>query len=112
MYFRRAAIDQSTDSGMTPIMAAASQGHINTVKFLANKGASLEKKDKNDQNIIHLAAEKNQYEVIKAILDIESKSKGFMVNENDQDDNTPLHLACYAGHLDSVKVLLEVNILP
>ena len=111
MNFRGAKIDQSTDSGMTPIMAAASQGHINTVKFLANKGASLERKDKNDQNIIHLAAKKNQHEVIRAIFDIESTSKETLVNENDQDDNTPLHLACDAGHLDSVKVLFEVKTL-
>ena len=89
-------------------MAAASQGHIETVMFLADRGASLEWKDKNDQTIIHLAAQNNQDEVIKAILDLESTPKDFMVNENDQLDNTPLHLACNAGHLDSVKVLIEV----
>ena len=107
MNSRGATIDQSTVSGMTPIMAAASQGHINIVKFLANKGASLERKDKNDQTIIHLAAQKNQHEVINAILDLESTPG---VNENDQEDNTPLHLACDAGHLDSVEVLFEVKL--
>ena len=91
-------------------MAAASQGHIETVMFLADRGASLEWKDKNDQTIIHLAAQNNQDEVIKAILDLESTPKDFMVNENDQLDNTPLHLACTAGHLDSVKVLIQVNL--
>ena len=89
-------------------MVAASQGHIETVKFLAEKGASLERKDKNDQTIIHLAAQNNQDEVIKAILDLESTPKDFMVNENDQLDNTPLHLACMAGHLEAVKVLVQV----
>ena len=102
-------MDQTTTSGMTPIMAAASQGHIETVKFLADKGASLEKKDKNDQTIIHLAAQNNQDEVITAILDLESTPKDFMVNENDQLDNTPLHLACSAGHLESVKVLIQAG---
>merc|ERR550532_2357509 len=37
-----ARLDQTTVSGMTPIMAAASQGHIETVMFLADRGASLE----------------------------------------------------------------------
>ena len=91
-------------------MAAAAQGHIETVMFLADQGASIEWKDKNDQTIIHLAAQNNQDEVIKAILDLESTPKDFMVNENDQLDNTPLHLACAAGHIDSVKVLIQVTL--
>ena len=109
MILRGARLDQTTVSGMTPIMAAAAQGHIETVMFLADQGASLEWKDKNDQTIIHLAAQNNQDDVIKAILDLESTPKDFMVNENDQLDNTPLHLACAAGHLDSVKVLIEAG---
>ena len=84
-------------------MAAASQGHIETVMFLADRGASLEWKDKNDQTIIHLAAQNNQDEVIKAILDLESTPKDFMVNENDQLDNTPLHLAVIAGNTNIIR---------
>ena len=49
-----------TLSGWTPIMVAASQGHIDTVKYLASKSAELDLKDKNDQTIIHLAAQNNQ----------------------------------------------------
>ena len=100
-------MDQMTLSGWTPIMVAASQGHIDTVKYLASKSAELDLKDKNDQTIIHLAAQNNQDAVIEEILNLESTPTDFMVNENDQLDNTPLHLACAAGFLDTVKVLIE-----
>ena len=106
--FRGAYINQVTVSGLTPIMTAACfDGHLDIVKYLVERKAELDHKDKNDQTIIHLAAKNNQDEVIEEIL--QSASDDYMVNENDQFDNTPLHLASAAGYLETVKVLVKHN---
>ena len=51
--------------GITPIMVAACQGHINVVKFLRDKKADLKHKDRNDQTIVHLAAKSDQNSIIE-----------------------------------------------
>ena len=102
-----AHLNQITSYGQSPIMAAAVNGHLEIVKYLASKHADLDIKDKNDQTIIHLAAKHNRSSVIEEILDLETTPRDFMVNENDQLDNTPLHLACAEGFLETVRVLVE-----
>ena len=97
-----------TSYGQTAIMAAAVNGHLEIVQYLAEqKGVKLDLKDKNDQTIIHLAAKNNNPEVIEEILKLDTTPDDFMVNENDQLDNTPLHLACAAGYLQTCKVLID-----
>ena len=92
---------------MTPIMAAAVNGDLDTVEFLIDSTAQLHNKDLKDQSIIHLAAQHDQHDVIELILDHQRTERDFMVNENDQYDNTPLHVACQNGFLETVKVLVD-----
>ena len=92
---------------MTPIMAAAINGDLDTVEFLVDMKAELHNKDLKDQSIIHLAAQHDQHDVIELMLDHQRTERDFMVNENDQYDNTPLHIACQKGFLETVKVLVD-----
>ena len=65
LLFSGARLDQQNKAGISPIMIAACQGHVNVVKYLSERNASLENKDKNDQTIIHLAARNDKSSVIK-----------------------------------------------
>ena len=106
--FSGAYLNQQTAAGLTPIMAAACYPEqLEIVKYLAEKNTVLRYKDRNDQTIIHLAADHNNHKAIEAILNLSKTPSNFMVNENDQYDNTPLHLACKKGYLETVKVLME-----
>ena len=82
--YRGARLNQRTDTGMTPIMAAAVNGDLDTVEFLIDSAAQLHNKDLKDQSIIHLAAQHDQHDVSELILDHQRTERDFMVNENDQ----------------------------
>ena len=88
---------------MTPIMAAVTNGYLESAGYLAEKNADLKIRDKNDQSIIHLAAKNNKHKVIKLL---QKKSN---IDENDLFDNTPLHMACSKGHKLTVEVLLNLG---
>merc|ERR1719495_572138 len=64
-----AIVDRENSMGITPIMVAACQGHINVVKFLRDKKADLKHKDRNDQTIVHLAAKSDQNSIIEVLLE-------------------------------------------
>ena len=82
--FRGANLNQRTETGMTPIMAAAINGDWEAVEFLMDRKAELDNKDLKDQSIIHLAAQYDQHELIENLLDHKRTERDFMVNENDQ----------------------------
>ena len=88
---------------MTPIMAAVTNGYLESAKYLAENDASLKIRDKNDQSIIHLAAKNNKHKVISLL------QKTSNIDENDLFDNTPLHMACSKGHKLTVEVLLNLG---
>ena len=69
IYLRGANLNQRTETGMTPIMAAAINGDWDAVEFLMDRKAELDNKDLKDQSIIHLAAQYDQHELIENLLD-------------------------------------------
>ena len=56
--------------GQTPLMLAASEGHVDVVDILIKKGALLDIRDENDgSTALHLAANHNRALVVQSLLD-------------------------------------------
>ena len=89
LLIRGANLNQRTETGMTPIMAAAINGDWEAVEFLMDRRAELDNKDLKDQSIVHLAAQYDQHELIENLLDHKRTERDFMVNENDQYVGSP-----------------------
>ena len=89
LYFytcRGASLDTQNKEGLSPIMKAACQGHVEVVEFLAQENANLKNKDRSDQTIIHLAARHDQADVIEVtvtvyfLLLLSDRSRNFCAN--------------------------------
>merc|ERR1712113_207668 len=83
--------------GLTPLMLASVEGHLDIVKYLVEKGANVDAfDDKNYTAMMHANAN-NRLEILKYLMEI----RGGV-------DNQQLLLnACKKGHLAVVKYLLE-----
>ncbi|CAK4372692.1 unnamed protein product, partial [Aphanomyces euteiches] len=56
-------------SGQTALHFASSNGHMNIVKYLIGKGASVNSRDNNGQTPLHLASKNGFLDVINYLLD-------------------------------------------
>uniref|UniRef100_A0A3Q2YES1 Tetratricopeptide repeat, ankyrin repeat and coiled-coil containing 1a n=1 Tax=Hippocampus comes TaxID=109280 RepID=A0A3Q2YES1_HIPCM len=63
-----AAVDVSTDSGVTPLCLAAAAGHADVVSLLCKKGAKVGQADKNGQCALLHGALKGHTEIIGILL--------------------------------------------
>jgi ankyrin repeat protein len=89
--------------GFTPMNAAARNGHLEVVKYLAEHGADIDKSDNNrDKTPLLAASFKGHFDIVKYLVE-----KGAKVNAQSINGFTPLHDAAYVGNLEIVKYLVE-----
>ncbi|MDR1959093.1 MAG: ankyrin repeat domain-containing protein, partial [Planctomycetaceae bacterium] len=82
---------------------AASEGRLDTVKYLIDHGADVNVKYNNDGwTPLTFAANKGHLDVVKYLID-----HGADVNVKFEEGNTPLIFAAVRGHLDTVKYLID-----
>jgi ankyrin repeat protein len=97
-------------SGSTPLIVAASGGHVPVISFLLEKGADIQAVNKWGRTALHYAVSGEHLEAVKLLLE-----KGADVNGNKDFPYTPLHLASDKGSEEMVNLLLskgaDVNIL-
>lgn len=107
-----AKVDLVDGYGYTPLMWAAWNGHVDSVKVLLASGAEKNKYNKHGEQSLHFAASAGQAEVLATLL-----AAGCKVNEQSFGGVTPLIAAVFydgrftpeLGKVEAVKVLLAAG---
>lgn len=94
--------DDASDEGVTPLLAASSEGHVPIVNMLLNTGkADVNAKDKEGTNSLMAAAARGHLGCIQGLLEV----KDIDVNSQNTDGHTALMFA-YNGK-NQVEILWE-----
>ncbi|RVE74379.1 hypothetical protein OJAV_G00021360 [Oryzias javanicus] len=114
-----AAVDGTTDSGMTPLCLAAAAGHADIVSLLCKKGAKVGHADKNGQCALVHAALRGHAEIITFLLgqdwgeEVSSDPQQHHSNESmtgkRQAAQQAVTAAASVGHAQVVKSLLDLK---
>ena len=102
-------INKQNSKGLTPLHYSCYKGNIIIIKKLINLGANIKLTNNKGLNILHLASQNNQVNVLAYFIE----KYNFDPMSIDQAKSTPLHWACYFGCENCVDYLLsfkEVNI--
>ena len=97
-----ASIDSVDEHGMNCIHAAAMNGHLDVVQFLAQSGASIHLADNDGRSPIFVAAQRGRLNVVQYLA-----QSGANVNLADNDGWSPLYVAAQRGHLNIVQCLVQ-----
>lgn len=93
-------VDTPSDEGITPLIAAASEGHVEAVKLLINHKADVNAKDKDETTSLMAASARGHADIVDVLI-----SAGAQVNEQNIDGHTALMFA-YNGK-NQVETLWE-----
>ena len=110
---RKTTLETKTKDGghfVTPLIIAAHNGHLNSVKILLQYGADIEDRgtlEIEDQVIegctpLWAAAAFGRLDVVKLLIEQNADVDG-----RTSTDSTPLRAAVHGGHLDNVRCLVE-----
>ena len=110
---RKSALETKTKDGshfVTPLIIAAHNGHLNSVKILLGYGADIEARGtlKVENEVIEgctplwAAAASGRLDVVKLLIEQNAEVDG-----RTSTGSTPLRAAAYDGYLDIVKCLVE-----
>jgi ankyrin repeat protein len=91
----------------TPLMAAAANGHLETVQLLVEKGAQLEKVNDVGDTVLMDVCKRPYPEIVKLLLE-----KGANVNASGYLGYTALIYAASQGRLETIKLLLTAGADP
>ncbi|XP_078601012.1 uncharacterized protein LOC144876019 isoform X1 [Branchiostoma floridae x Branchiostoma japonicum] len=100
-------VDCDISSTGTALHVACVMGHIDVVKLLLRKGASLVSRTKASYAPLHTAAHEGNTEAVDLLV-----QHGATVDIRDDSRNTPLMTACVYNHVDTVRRLIELGARP
>lgn len=93
-------------SNATPLISAATKGHLAVVKELLLKDPSLlEISRSNGKNALHFSARQGHVDIVKALLEIDPQ----LARRTDKKGQTALHMAVKGVSSAVVKLLLQAD---
>ena len=100
------SLNKSTISNISPLMLAAQQGPIESVKYLIDCGAEINTRTTGaitGNTALMVAIQAKKHDTIKLLLD-----KGAHINNRSDRGITPLMLAAQTGNIDIVNLLISI----
>ncbi len=88
---------------ITPLMVAAENGHIEVVELLLKHGADLSVTDARGNNILHIACNQGEFDVVKYLLSLNSVD----INSRGREKSTPVIVGAQKGHIEVVELLVK-----
>lgn len=101
--FNKSPINQKDKEGLTPLMLAAKEGDVYTIKQLLQKGADTQIQDDEGWSALHFAAANGRLAAVAMLLNHSKKG----IDLADSEGRTALHRACYYGHTDVAVYLID-----
>lgn len=95
-------IDIQDNEGLTPLMLAVANNHIDVVRLLLSNNANVEIKDNDGQTALMLASLNGYYEIANLLIE-----NGANCNIQDKRNLTALTLAVANNQIDVIKLLLN-----
>jgi cytohesin len=92
----------TNESNWTPLILAALEGSTACLRILLERGASMERRDKDGYTALALAAWKGHADCIEYLA-----SQGADIETQGEPSWTPLHVAACQGQLECLKVLIR-----
>ncbi|XP_054773946.2 ankyrin repeat domain-containing protein 17-like isoform X1 [Lytechinus pictus] len=94
--------DRGSKGDCTPLMEAASAGHVDIVKLLLEYGADANAQSSAGNTPLMYACNGGHEEIVKILLD-----QGANIEDHNENGHTPLMEAASSGHVNIAKILLE-----
>ena len=97
-------VNTSSDNGVTPLMIAARESHLNVVTFLIKEGADVSLPDYDGRTALHFAvgSSDNSCEILSCLIE-----NGADINKRRMDNQTPLMVAVEKGLVSVATFLIE-----
>ena len=99
---RIGACGQAMNDGASPLFIACSNGHVDAVQLLIDKGADVRQADSDGHTPLIVACLNGHVDVVQLLIE-----KDADVGQADNNGMLPLLMACQNGHDDVARLLIE-----
>ncbi len=97
--------EMRSSDGLTPLLQACHEGHVEVVKCLIDHGSNLQATCRYGYTALHIASLNGHRDIVELLLSLQAIN----IDQKGDEGMTALHLACRKGNLEVVQLLLDFN---